>query len=218
MIRAGSLDARSFRDPDGVLRIEGDRVFRLVTRAAAARLDAVLTSPAVRAAMTDGRIVGTRLAAPESLPPGWRDLDCVVYEHDRIAFVSYAHEWPPAMLARAATFTLDLADELLNDNLLLKDATPANVLFNGTRPVLVDILSIVPREKGDYLWLAGNQFETTFLLPLIANQHAGVPLQWTLQDTYNGVTHRQLARVLGAKRWLRPSLIGSVALPAALAD
>ncbi len=217
MSRPGLFDARSFRDPDGVLKIEGERVLRLVTRPAAERLDTVLARPAVRAAMSDGRIIATRLAPPSSLPPELRELDCVVYEHDRVPFVSYAHEWPPAMLARAATFTLELAEQLLDEDLILKDATPANVLFQGPQPVLVDILSIVPRETGTYLWLAANQFESTFLLPLIANAEAGLPLSWMLQDTFSGVSHRQVARLVGVRRWLKPSLIGSVALPAALA-
>ncbi len=217
MTQPGPIDPRSFRDPDGFLRIEGDRVFRLVTRAAAPRLDTVLARASVRAAMAAGKIVGTRLATHATLPAALRDLDFVVYEHDRVAFVSYAHEWPPSMLARAATFTLELAAELLGDDLMLKDATPANVLFNGTQPMLVDILSIVPRERGEYLWLAANQFESTFLLPLIANAQTGLPLSWMLQDTYSGVSHRQVARLVGVRRWLKPSLIGSVALPAALA-
>jgi hypothetical protein len=217
MIQPGPIDARSFRDPDGVVRIVGDRVLRLVERAAAERLDTILARPSVRAAMAAGKIVGTRRAASTSLPGALRELNCVVYEHDRIPFVSYAHEWPPAMLARAATFTVELAEELLADGLVLKDATPANVLFNGTQPVLVDILSIVPRERGEYLWLAANQFEATFLLPLIANAQTGLPLSWMLQDTYSGLSHRQVARLVGVRRWLKPSLIRSVALPAALA-
>ena len=105
MIQPGPIDARSFRDPDGFVRVVGDRVLRLVEHAAAERLDAILARPSVREAMAAGRIVGTRRAAPASVPAPLRELNCAIYEHDRIAFVSYAHEWPPAMLARAVNGT-----------------------------------------------------------------------------------------------------------------
>ena len=120
------------------------------------------------------------------------------------------------MLADAAHFTLELSLKLLSAGLMLKDATPANVLFRGNRPVFVDLPSIVKREPGSYLWLARRQFEACFILPLLLSIHRGVPLDWSLRDTHAGVSHTMAARLLGVQRWLRPSLLMSVALPAAL--
>ncbi|NJO12246.1 MAG: SAM-dependent methyltransferase, partial [Gammaproteobacteria bacterium] len=104
------------------------------------------------------------------------------------------------MLADAGLFTLDLAIELLGHGLELKDATPANILHRGTKPVLVDVPSIVERRHGDYLWLARHQFETCFLLPLIAAVEAGVPLSWSLMNPIDGLSHEALARILGGRR------------------
>ncbi len=64
--------------------------------------------------------------------------------------------------------------------LQLKDATPANILFRGAQPVFVDLPSIVAREPGSCLWNARHQFETTFLLPLIASVETGLPIATTL--------------------------------------
>jgi SAM-dependent methyltransferase len=218
MIPARTFDPRSFRDPDGALVVRGQRIFRLVEPDAARRLDDVLARPVVAEWMRAGKLIETHPASASSLPHAVSNSPLVAYEHARVPFVSYAHEWSPAMLAEAARFTLELSQELLRDDLMLKDATPANVLFRGSQPVFVDILSIVPRGRGSYLWLAANQFEATFMLPLIANAEAGVPLSWSLQDTFAGVSHSQIARLLGARRWLKPSLLTSVAMPAALSS
>lgn len=210
------FSAVSFRDPDGVLQHHEGRVLRLVREQAAKQFEDMLGEPVVAELMRAGHLVPTRPAMPQSIPEAWRGAAGTVYEHERIPFVSYPCEWPPAMLARAAEFTLELALKLLPAGLILKDATPANVLFRGSQPVFVDLLSIVRRPPGSFLWLARQQFEACFLLPLIANIEAGIPIGWSLQDPASGISHEQVARILGARRWIRPGLIGSVALPALL--
>ena len=104
----------------------------------------------------------------------------------------------------------------LAEGLVLKDAAPTNIVFRGSRPVFVDFLSFEERENGDYLWRARHQFDACFLLPLLLNLEAGIPIAWTLRDYLHGVSHEQARRILGIKSWLKPGLIGSVAIPAAL--
>src|SRR5207247_270612 len=55
-----------------------------------------------------------------------------VFEHERIEFASFPHEWPPQMLHAAGELTLDIAQQALAANYNLKDAAPANVLFRGS--------------------------------------------------------------------------------------
>ncbi len=160
--------------------------------------------------MDEGRLVRTTPVSITGI-----DGDC--FEHERIPFVSQPAEWAPEMLAAAAALTLELARALLPQGLQLKDATPANVLFRGAQPVFVDLPSIVARERGGCLWNARHQFETTFLLPLIASVETGLAIASTLADPVAGLSHEALARILGARRWLKPRLWRTVALPAALA-
>lgn len=206
----------SFRDPDGVLDVQDDRVFRVVMPHAEASFADVLARPVIAGLMQSGRLVATRSIDAASLPPHLQQCQGAAYEHERIPFVSYPCEWSPAMLLRAAECTLEIAGALHRDGLMLKDATPANILFRGAEPVFVDLLSIVPRPKGHFLWLARQQFEACFLLPLIASIEAGIPLAWSLQNPVGGIAHEQVARILGARRWLKPALISGVALPAAM--
>ena len=206
----------SFRDPDARLSIEGGKVIRTVRPGAVERFARTLADPFIQSLLASGKLVGTRLAESETGRAAGADAGAVEYEHDLIPFVTYPNEWSPAMLASAADFVLSLNLELLEHGYALKDATPANVLFNATTPVLVDVPSIVPRQAGTYIWAAQDQFERTFLLPLIANLEAGIPISWSLEDPVRGIDHESLARVLGAGSWLKPSLLRSVVVPAML--
>lgn len=201
---------RSFRDPDASLVEHEGRLIRVVRPHAAEAFRQRLSDPVVRRWMDESRLVRTT-------PASIAGIDAACFEHERVPFVSHPAEWAPEMLAAAADLTLELARALLPQGLQLKDATPANVLFRGAAPVFVDLPSIVAREPGSCLWIARHQFETTFLLPLIASVEAGLPIASTLANPVAGLSHEALARLLGARRWLKARLWRSVALPAALA-
>jgi hypothetical protein len=202
--------APTFRDPDASLRFADGRVLRVVNHAAAPSFAAMLSAPFIGRLMADGRLIGTTVASEAG-----RDEAGVVYEHEPVPFIAYPLEWSPLMLARAAELTATLCIELLEHGFLLKDATPANVLFRATEPVWVDVPSIVARPRGTYLWNAQDQFERCFLLPLIASLELGIPLEWSLRNPARGLEHGAVARMLGVRRWLKPSLVTAVALPAA---
>ncbi|MGH8197526.1 MAG: class I SAM-dependent methyltransferase [Steroidobacteraceae bacterium] len=208
---------RSFRDPDAILIEHEGRLVRAVRGHALADFRRMLEDPVVRQWMDEGRIVRTRPLARIETPPQFAHFEGECFEHERIAFVSQPAEWAPEMLATAGSLTLKLARALLPRGWQLKDATPANVLFRNSEPVFVDLPSIVAREPGACLWVARQQFETTFLLPLIASVEAGLPVSWTLSNPVAGISHESLAAILGARRWLKPRLWRTIALPAALA-
>jgi hypothetical protein len=113
-----------------------------------AELEAFLATRAACDATEAGRLVtSVRLLSGEAegLNPGSE----AIFEHERIPFPSYAHEWPPEMLAAAGTLTLELFRNALPEGFGLKDATPYNVLFRGAQPVFVDVLSFERREPRD---------------------------------------------------------------------
>ncbi len=211
-----AASARSFRDPDATLVEHEGRLIRAVRGHALTGFGRMLEDPVVRKWMDEGRLVRTRPLARTETPPQFATFDGECFEHERIAFVSQPAEWAPEMLAAAGSLTLELARALLPRGWQLKDATPANVLFRNAVPVFVDLPSIVAREPGNCLWIARHQFETTFLLPLIASVEAGLPVAWTLSNPVAGISHESLAGIFGARRWLKPRLWRSVALPAAL--
>src|SRR5262245_19903229 len=89
----------------------------------------------------------------------------LVLKHGRIPFVSYPFCWSGSMLKDAALLTLDLAIELARYGLMMQDAHPFNVLFDGCRPQFVDFTSIVPAGERP-IWAVNGQFHRIFTWPL----------------------------------------------------
>ncbi len=213
----------SFRDPAGRLLTLNERIFRLVTPEGLTDLRAFLDSTTFSRFTEQGSIVHTEFLDRESSErlvrnaeiqdPFYRQAIRVV-EHERIPFQSFPYEWPPEMLYRAASLTLDLAESLLNEGLGLKDATPYNILFRGASPVFVDILSFEKRDAFDPVWLAMAQFERTFLLPLLANKYLGISLEQLLTTRRDGLEPEDLYQACGPFQRLRPLFLSTVSIPA----
>src|SRR5579863_9372805 len=195
---------RSFRDPAGrVYRLPG-RILRAVHSPFVQDLEEFLATPAARKAAGEGRLVRSVRQSP---------LCNNLWEHDLIPFPSFPYEWPPEMLHAAASLTLDLAEASLNDGFGLKDATPYNVLFRGSRPVFVDVLSFERRDPLDSSWMAYAQFVRTFLLPLMAQRYFDLPLDRVLTGRRDGIEPETMYRWAGMWRRLTPPFLSLVALP-----
>jgi SAM-dependent methyltransferase len=163
----------SFRDPAGRLFRFDDRILRAVSTDAWAQTSAVLQGPTIQAAVEKGQwIPSTRLDDVEAraIQETSRSLAnlAVVLEHPRVEIPTFPYEWIPEMLFDAARLTLDLSLSLVKEGAVLKDATPFNVLFRGSKPVWVDVTSVEPRNPLDPTWAAYGQFHRAFLLPLLA--------------------------------------------------
>lgn len=201
---AAELTLETFRDPAGSLRIAGDRVFRSVRREHAAAALRFLESPTALQWVAHGRLIESEFVR--------EDDGELTLEHPRIFFPSYPWEWTPSAWIAAADLTLDLCEELLAHGLILKDATPLNILFRGSQPVLVDVLSIEQRDPSSPLWLAYAQFVRTFLLPLLAYQSLGWPLAASMQNR-DGYEPADLAPHLSRWQRLREPFRSLVTLP-----
>jgi SAM-dependent methyltransferase len=206
----------TFRDPAGSLHDVDGRILRGMRPEFVDAFRSVLGARSVRALIERGSVVGAAEVSAAELPSRLSGSGQVWFEHARVPFVSLPCEWSAGMLADAARHTLDVALELVRDGYILKDATPANVLFDGPKPVFVDLPSIEPLQPCLSLWLARHQFETTFLLPLLANLDLGYPIRAALSDPARGLSHEELARLYGARRWTRLERLRHVAIPASL--
>lgn len=159
----------TFRDPAGKLCMEDDRVLRTVHPAYAQATESFLSSDLAKELVASGALVATRRL-------GWLPDGSLELEHEKIDFPSYPWEWSAAQWVDAALLTLEICDRLLDQGLILKDATPLNILFAGPRPVLVDVLSVEQRKAETPIWNAYGQFVRCFLLPLYAHKYLGWPL------------------------------------------
>lgn len=201
-----SSPVATFRDPAGSLRIDDDdRVLRTVRPEYAEDCLNFLGSELAQSWIAAGRLVETRVLA--SAPGEQLEL-----EHQRVFFPSYPWEWTPGQWIAAAELTLDFAEQQLSIARVLKDATPLNVLFEGSRPVFVDVLSTEARELDNPLWMAYGQFVRSFLLPLAAYKYLGWSLTASLSRR-DGYEPRDLYPYLSTWTRVQPAVFSHVTLP-----
>ena len=215
--------AISFRDPAGFCIGLNGHILRVVGPEHVAALEAFLNSTCGREFTADGTLIPTRLLGKAELS---RWLDCsefkealadrpvgAVFEHERIDFPSFPHEWSADMLHAAAVLTLDLALEALKGGYQLKDATPCNILFRRAEPAFVDVLSFEPRTPGQTIWTAYAQFVRTFLLPLLANKYWNTSLAEIFTTRRDGLEPEELFAKCTWFQKLRPPFLTLITLP-----
>ncbi|KPK38995.1 MAG: hypothetical protein AMJ78_09135 [Omnitrophica WOR_2 bacterium SM23_29] len=132
------------------------------------------------------------------------ELGCkMVIRHRPIKYISYCVEWSPSMFKDAALTILDLNTALLEDDCMLQDAYPWNVLFDLSKPVFIDFASIVPADD-ILIWPAYQQFLNFFMFPLeLMDMGKGKVARALLFDHINGVTQKDYIKNLSCSYWLR---------------
>jgi hypothetical protein len=203
----------SFRDPDArVLESDGTRILRALSPRAAAEREAVERSGLLGELVASGLIVDSARVTEVTPPAGF----AAVVASRRLAFPTYPYEWSFGMLRDAALLTLDVLARALERGATLKDATAFNVLFDGARPLFIDVASLVPHEDGTP-WLGYGQFCDHFLAPLMLEAYRGIAFQPFLRGSLEGLSiGGQLSPLLGWRDWLRPGVLTHVKLRALL--
>jgi SAM-dependent methyltransferase len=209
---SGALPTQnSFRDPAGCFVLEEQRGLRIVNSEFVHDTLTFLASDLAKKWTAQGRMIASEVLERPKAGSSLR------LAHPRIFFPSYAWEWTAAQLAAAGELTLDLCDELIGSGWILKDANPSNILFDGPRPVFVDVLSVERRNPENVLWNAYGQFVRTFLLPLAAFRGLGWPLSLTLSRR-DGYEPQDLYPVLGPLQRMRKPWRSLVTLPVLLSS
>ena len=149
--------APSFRDPAGFCFSHDKRIFRFVAADALPEFENFLQTNCAKKFLAQKKLISSRRldeneAAQLRQSPELKNIFAVeksgaIFEHEKISFPAYAHEWPREMLWAAGKLTLEIAQAALADGFCLKDATPNNILFRGSEPIFVDVLSFERRDR-----------------------------------------------------------------------
>jgi hypothetical protein len=201
----------TFRDPAGSLSLEGDFAVRTIHPSARDQVLDFVSSQFCSRLQDRGDMVAITV---NNTPAGLRLL------HPKIPVPTYPWEWTPSQWLAAAQLTLSLCAEALTEGWVLKDATPLNILFVGSRPVLVDVLSFepwdpAPKTYGSHIWLAYGQYIRTFLLPLLMNQMLSWPLELSIFKR-DGYEPAELYKTLNWSQRLSRAAFWPVTLPTKL--
>ena len=200
----------TFRDPAGSVEIRPDGAYRSVHAPFDTEILAFLASPIATELVEKGRLVASEVVTRVS-------DETLVLRHPRISFQSFPWEWAPGLWLAAAELTLNLCRALVQQGWLLKDAMPLNVLFQGTQPIFVDVLSIERLDSHQPIWLAYGQFVRTFLLPMLAYSRLGWPLPAAITRR-DGYEPEDIYAALSWPARLRQPALSAVTLPSLLAN
>lgn len=206
----GQFEPASFRDPAArVLRHDG-QILRYLTSAALHDFETLASTRFYREFTESGRLVATeRTSSPQNLPLS--DPWVAVLRHQTIPIVSYPYEWCFSMLQDAALLQLDLLVAALDEGMTLKDATPFNIQWLGTRPVFIDIGSFKVADPGEP-WAGYRQFCEMFLYPLFLQAYKDVPFHQWLRGSLEGVEAGHMNSLMSARDRLRPGVFTHVYL------
>jgi hypothetical protein len=188
-------DSGSFRDPLSRVFVGNGEVVRAFTAIGAKDIEKVWKKASIQNALAYGELIESNLVSPASV--GLNDPWVTAMTHPLIPFISYPYEWTFSMLKDAAQLQLKLTRETLADGIGLKDATPYNVQFIGSRPQFIDAGSFEKRRKGDP-WYGYRQFCEMYLYPLMMQGYLGVGFQQFLRGSVNGISPDTMRKLLPA--------------------
>jgi SAM-dependent methyltransferase len=219
-----AIASLTLRDPEGMLvRTEEGRLICFAHARKTPVLEKALRDESLirRAHLVPSRAIGDKEAKAlikkfaELLP--WSEKEVgLVLEHEPVFFPSYPYEWCQPALVKAGVLTLDFAEEALKRGWGIKEATPYNVLFEGTRPVFVDWLTLESRSPTNPTWLAFTQFVRCFLIPVLMENKGRLPLQSSFAAHRDGLTPEEAYGLAPFWRRLTPSFFPLVTVPVLL--
>ena len=207
-----TFERGSFRDRSGRVFRRHGQVFRALGHDGLQDWDAVSQKAFVQTAIQSGCIVQTKTVV-DVVPPD-TEFDCAaVLQHATIPVITWPFEWSFNMLRSAALLTLQLLEQALTEDAILKDATPFNVQFAGSCPVFIDTGSIVPFEPGQ-IWDGYRQFCQMFLYPLMLQSWKNVDFQPWLRGSLEGISPQDFASLLSFRDLFRRGAFSHVWLHA----
>lgn len=211
----------SFRDPSSRVYTIGSQhgasfsVYRGVDDETLRNFKKLADEPFFQQLIDEKRVVRSKLCTPDDkiaqsiLNEGWAG----VIMHEPVAFVSYAYEWPFAMLKRAALLHLRILTDALEAGWTVKDSTPFNIQFVGTNPIFIDIPSFIPWQEGEP-WVAYRQFCCCFLTPLMMRSHLGIDHLPISRSYLDGVPPVEAANYFRGFSRFKRGVTSHVLLPA----
>ncbi|MEW6658054.1 MAG: class I SAM-dependent methyltransferase [Thermodesulfobacteriota bacterium] len=208
-----SIHPSSYVDPAGTIFEAEDQIYRGIRSEFAEFYSDLLKNSVIRQ-MLGQTIVETEIDT--SVLPDIKGYDLIL-RHRRLSPLSFCYEWPALMLKDAALLTLDICINLLPERIVLQDAYPWNILFDSTRPILVDFTSIVPQDK-NLPWVAYHQFCQFFLFPLIISCYLPSKVRrLLLMDYLGGIGDYELLQMMPKKAVVRmPWIITRILVPRAI--
>ncbi len=157
-----------------------------------------------------GELINKNFLIPfEELP----DLNgTIILKARKIHFVSFPYEWTFNQWKDAALLTLKIQYQALKYGMTLKDATAFNVVFDGNKPLFVDLSSFEIFKPGEP-WKAFKQFTENFYLPILLVKYFNTIGNDIYLNNMNGIPLSKGMPLLPVKAFFNLNTILFIALP-----
>ena len=208
-----NFDPGSFRDSNTRVFRHNGAIFRGLSRRALDDWNRLAASDFYGRLVREGAVVATEQVEDASALPQVDSKWAAVLKHETVPFISYPYEWPFGMLKDAALLQLNLTLAALDDGMTLKDATPYNIQWFGTKPRFIDLGSFTEYEPGEP-WVGYRQFCTQFLYPLFLQAYKDVPYHAWLRGRLEGIEADHCRALFSTRDYLRPGVLTHVYLQA----
>lgn len=189
------FDEGSFRDPAGSVFYHHNKVYRLINKSGESRTDFIIKKNLLNKSVENNFFVNTKQLNSNQISSLGLKENNIVFEHEKIPYVSYPYEWSFSQLKAAAIHHIDFHLFLLNQGATLVDASAYNIQFIGSKPIFIDLLSIREYEEGEY-WYGHKQFCENFLNPLILSSKKGIQFNNWFKGNLEGIQTNDLNNIL----------------------
>lgn len=211
-IKTVLIEPGSYRDRNGRIFYHDNKVYRTLSLEAVKEWEEFSQTRFFKNATAEQSLVWSKqveaIQLKKLIPEeNWQGL----LKHQVIPFISYPYEWPFGMLKDAALLQLRLLQEALEEDFILKDASPYNTQWLGTKPIFIDVLSFKKWIAGDP-WVGYNQFCQLFLFPLFLQAYKNISFHPWLRGSINGITPKVMRRILSWRDYFKKGVIPHVFL------
>ena len=183
----------SFRDPAGNVFYYENKIYRKINYLGIERLDYILKNKILEDSIENKFLIKSKAVnLGDKIKKNNEDI---IFEHDKIPFISYPYEWSFSQLKSAALHHIDFHLFLLKRNVTLIDASAYNIQFIGSQPIFIDLLSLKKYEEGEY-WNGHKQFCENFLNPLVLKSKKGINFNNWFRGNLEGIHTSELNNAL----------------------
>jgi SAM-dependent methyltransferase len=213
-MRESVFEPASFRDRTSRVFYHDGAVFRGLNEHAWKEWRALSSTALFRRLTAEGKLIFTEQIDATATPIGSSPQEwSAVLRHEPIPFISYPYEWPFGMLKDAALLHLELLQAALEEEMILKDASPFNVQWKGAQPIFIDIPSFERLAPGEP-WVGYRQFCQLFLYPLLLQAYKDIPFHPWLRGSLEGIAPEHCARLMSVRDLFRAGVFTHVYLQA----
>jgi hypothetical protein len=185
----------SYRDPAGFVFEHEGKIYRQVNQCYAPHYDLLMRSGLYELLVKKQKLVAhTELEQNFTGAPQWYKT----LLPEQLPFISFPYEWCFGQWKAAALLTLNIMQKAMDKGMILKDATPFNIQFTGSRAVFIDTLSFETYDASQP-WVAYHQFAECFLAPLLLARYRSQELPGLFERYPNGIPLALVAQLLPFK-------------------